>query len=261
LPTNVRIDTGVEQGDAVTPFYDPMVAKLIVHAPSRRAAAAQLAAACAQVEVWPVKTNAAFLARAAAHPEFVSGKVDTGFIETHLTRLVPEQAVPSEVFVAAASARLATFREPGTPWGAVSGFRLNAAPERQVEVQLGHERELVVLDKPESGALSCVRVGAETVVFARGEAYVFTEPQSRGSEAGALGDGSIRSPMPGKVLAVLVAEGAVVVKGQALVTVEAMKMEHTLTAPFEGTVADLAYKPGDQVSEGAVMLRITGEST
>jgi biotin carboxyl carrier protein len=96
-------------------------------------------------------------------------------------------------------------------------------------------------------------------VFARGEAFAFMEPQSVDSEADALADGAIRAPMPGRILAVLVAQGAVVTKGQALVTVEAMKMEHTLTAPFAGTVADLAHKVGDQVSEGAVLLKITGE--
>jgi 3-methylcrotonyl-CoA carboxylase alpha subunit len=258
MPAGIRIDTGVEQGATVTPFYDPMIAKLIVHAPSRRAAAAQLAAACAAVEVWPVKTNAAFLARAASHPDFVAGRIDTGFIEQHLAELVPAQEPPAEAFAAAARARLAEHCEGASPWGAANGFRLNADARLQVEVQTGTERRLVRLDGASStAALRSARVGADTVVFERGNAFAFSEPQSLAAAAGAASDGAIRAPMPGRIIAVQVADGAAVVKDQALVTIEAMKMEHTLRAPFDGLVAGLVHAVGVQVSEGDVLLRIT----
>ena len=259
LPAAIRVDTGVERGDAVTPYYDPMIAKLIVHAQSRPAAAAKLSAACAEVEVWPVKTNAAFLARAAAHPEFVAGRVDTGFIEKHLGELVPAADVPAAVFEAAAQARVAAYRKRASVWDAANGFRLNAEPKLQVEVQSGELRRFVSLVESAPGSLRTVRVGAETLVFDRGSAYAFSEPQSLAAAGGGAGDGAIRAPMPGKLIAVQVADGATVVKGQPLVTVEAMKMEHTLQAPFDGKVTGLAHKQGDQVSEGSVLLRITRE--
>jgi 3-methylcrotonyl-CoA carboxylase alpha subunit len=257
MPAGVRIDSGVEQGDAVSPFYDPMIAKLIVHAPSRRAAAAKLAAACAEVEVWPVKTNAAFLARAASHPEFVAAHIDTGFIERHIAQLVPTPETSDDVFVAAAHARLAAYRDPATAWGAANGLRLNAEPKLQVEVQTGTERRIVSLDDASSSRLRSTKVGSDTIVFERGQAFAFNEPQSLAADAGAAADGAIRAPMPGRIIAVQIAAGAAVVKGQALVTLEAMKMEHTLTAPFDGHAAELANKVGDQVSEGSVLLRIT----
>jgi 3-methylcrotonyl-CoA carboxylase alpha subunit len=257
MPAGIRVDTGVEQGGAVTPFYDPMIAKLIVHAPSRRAAAAKLAAACADVEVWPVKTNAAFLARAAAHPEFVAGHVDTGFIEKHSGQLVPPIETTAAVLASAARARLNAYRAPETPWGAPTGFRMNAAAKLQVEVQTGTERQIVVVEDMRGAVLRSANIGADTIVFERGQAFAFSEPQSLASNQGAAADGGIRAPMPGRVIAVQVTDGAKVAKGEALITIEAMKMEHTLTAPFDGVAAGLAHNVGDQVSEGTVMLRIT----
>ena len=266
MPSGIRIDTGVEQGAAVTAFYDPLIAKLIAHAPSRRAAAAQLAAACAAVEVWPVKTNAAFIARAASHPELVAGRIDTGFVEKHGAELVPPSVPSAEVFAAAARARLAEHSEPGTPWGTANGFRVNAEAELRIEVQAGTDRRIVALDQAIPTALRCVKVGAATVVFERGSAFGFSEPQSLAldreqgcacSSSAAASDGAVRAPMPGRIIALPSVEGAAVVQGQALVTIEAMKMEHTLGAPFAGLVAGLVCKVGDQVSEGDVLLRIT----
>jgi 3-methylcrotonyl-CoA carboxylase alpha subunit len=252
---DTRVDTGVEQGDAVTPFYDPMIAKLIVHGTSRRAAAAKLAAACSGVEIWPVKTNAAFLARAAAHREFVAGHVDTSFIERHQAELVPAPQLSAAALQAAARARVDAYRDDSV-WGTGAGFRLNAAPRREVEVQSGSERKLVELDAAKP-ALRSTRVHADTLVFERGQTYVFNEPQSLAAAGGGASDGAIRAPMPGKIIAVQVSSGASVTKGQPLITVEAMKMEHTLTAPFEGQVGDVTHKVGDQVSEGTALLHIT----
>jgi 3-methylcrotonyl-CoA carboxylase alpha subunit len=238
-----------------------MIAKLIVHAPSRHAAAARLSAACAEVEVWPIKTNAAFLARAASRPEFVAGHIDTGFIENHLTQLVPLQETPDAVFVAAAHARLDEYGGPRSVWSAGSGFRVNAATKSQVEVQTGSERRWVSLAAAGTPLLRSTKVGDQTIVFARGDAFTFGTPQSLAVSTGAATEGAIRAPMPGKIIALQIADGAAVVKGQPLVTMEAMKMEHTLTAPFDGFANDLALKLGDQVSEGTALLRITRKPT
>ncbi len=266
LPAGIRIDTGVEQGAAVTPFYDPMIAKLIVHAPTRQAAAAKLSAACAEVEVWPVKTNAAFLARAAAHPDFIAGTLDTGFIEARLEQLVPAASVSGEALSAAAQSRLDAYREAGSPWSSASpwnsanGVRLNADPRLEVEVQQGEQRQLVALNAvAATRTLATVRLDTQTIVFERGEAIAFTEPQTAAAGSSAMSDGAIRAPMPGRIIAVQVTDGATVVKGQPLVTMEAMKMEHTLTAPFDGKVASHSHAVGDQVSEGTLLLQISRE--
>ena len=259
LPADVRVDTGVEQGGAVTSFYDPMIAKLIVHAPQRRAAAMRLARACAGVEVWPVKTNAAFLARAVSHPEFVAGSVDTGFIDRHLVELLPPTEPSSAALQAAARARLDDYADPTSPWGGATGFRLNAPPNLQVEVQVDTERHLVPFDTLSEVPLGTAKVAGEGVLFDRGQAVAFGEPRSEGTADGPTADGALRAPMPGRIIAVPVGLEETVTKGQALVTMEAMKMEHTLSAPFDGHVAELACRTGDQVSEGALLLRIARE--
>jgi len=256
LPKGIRVDTGVEQGAAVTPFYDPMIAKLIVHADSRRQAAAKLAAACAEVEVWPVKTNAAFLARAALNPDYVAGHIDTGFIEAHIEQLVPAPQPSDAVLSAAARCRLDEYNAPATPWGAATGLRLNAESRVQVELQAGAERPIVEVVASSAPALSCVKVGDDYVVFERGSAFAFTGPQSL-SAGSSVSDGAIRAPMPGRIIAVQVADGVAVSKGQPLVVLEAMKMEHTLTAPFDGVVADLSLAVGSQVTEGSMLLQVT----
>ena len=104
LPNDIRVDSGVEEGGEITAHYDPLIAKLIVHAPDRTEAAAKLAKACGQIEVWPVKTNAGFLARAASHADFIAGRIDTGFIERHGAQLIPGIEPDATVLQAAAQA-------------------------------------------------------------------------------------------------------------------------------------------------------------
>ncbi|MET0285800.1 MAG: acetyl/propionyl/methylcrotonyl-CoA carboxylase subunit alpha [Polyangiales bacterium] len=251
LPASARIDTGVERGAVVTPYYDPMIAKLIVHAPSRRAAAAKLASACAQVEVWPIKTNAAFLARAAAHPDFVAARIDTGFIDAR-PELIPPAEPSDAAWSSAASARMPT---GDGVWSAAAGFRLNAPARIEVELQHGEARRRIF----PSRSLRTVQRGTDTIVFERGEAYTFSEPTWQPATESA-GEGSLRASMPGRIIAVLVREGEAVKKGQALVTMEAMKMEHTLSAPFDGFATELKHTVGDQIADGTVLLRIRQEA-
>ena len=253
LPDDVRVDSGVEEGAEVTTFYDPMIAKLIAHGPTRETAAARLAEACRSVEVWPVKTNAGFLARCLAHADFIAGEVDTGFIEARLDQLIPAGAPPTEVLQAAARARLARDQD-GSPWTTLAGFRLNAPAALRVRLQLCDD--VFTAEPAASGGLKTLTHGDWIVVFDAGEAYAFTDPQAVGLEEGSSSDGAIRAPMPGKVAAVQAVAGARVAKGAPLVTLEAMKMEHALVAPFDAVVADVMAAPGEQVSEGALLVRL-----
>lgn len=255
LPTGLRIDSGVEQGDEVTAHYDPMVAKLISHAPSRRQAATLLTDAMAGIEVWPVHTNAAFLARTLRHPEFLTGVVDTGFIGHHLADLLPPAEPGAQVLQAAAAALLPV--ETRDPWAAITGFRVNAEPSRQVSVEVAGRPYLLDLDPAQQRNASVVA----GVVFIDGGAWPVGP--CRADHAGGshgLADGSVMAPMPGNIIAVSVAEGDRVLRGQSLLVIEAMKMEQTLSAPFDGIVAELRASPGSQVAEGSLLVRIEGDT-
>ncbi len=250
---SVRIDAGVEQGSEVSPFYDPMIAKLIAFAPSRSEAAARLEAACRKVQVWPVKTNAAFLARCLADTEFIAGKVDTGFIDQRLEDLVGPGDPPGPVLAAAAAVRLAAEADR-SPWSGLPGFRLNAAAEVRVRLQYG-DTVLTTAPGPVDPE-SAMRMAGVIVVFADGEAYEFGDPRASVGEADQAEDGAVRSPMPGRIVAVHAKAGDPVAKGAALLTLEAMKMEHVMAAPFAGVLAEVGAAVGDQVQEGAVLARL-----
>jgi acetyl/propionyl-CoA carboxylase alpha subunit len=251
---DIRIDSAVEQGSDVTPYYDPMIAKLIGHAPNRTAAASRLAASCREAEIWPVKTNAAFLGNALAQPDFIAGDVDTGFIERHLAALIGTATASRQVLEAAAAARLAVHKIPA----ALIGFRLNAAPRVEVRLQQGGETHNVSLHPPlKPQTLAVAIYDNNTIVFEAGRAFTFTEVTAdAGAHGAAATDGAVRSPMPGHILSVAVAVGDVVAKGAPLLVMEAMKMEMTLTAPIAGTVTGLTAKAAERVAEGIVLLRL-----
>jgi len=252
-----RVETGVEEGDAISPFYDPMIAKLIARADSRDEAIGDLAAILDEAEVWPVRTNAGFLFNALTHPDFEAAKLDTGFIERNLTALLPA-AEPDETIQrsAAAVAILATEDEATLP--ALAGFRLNAAPRLSVALG-GHTVNLAGED--EIADVSGFADDHRVVVFAEGQAYEFALGSRGTGTTHGLHDGEIEAPMPGKVTAVEVSQGEKVAKGQRLLTLEAMKMEHSLSAPFDGTIAELAAKPGAQVTEGQLLVKVQAEPT
>jgi 3-methylcrotonyl-CoA carboxylase alpha subunit len=253
FPPGVRIDSGVEEDGEVTPFYDPMIAKLIVHAPSRAAAAAKLGDAAAGTQVWPVKTNAAFLARAARHPDFACGRIDTGFIERHLDALVPTPEPSTAVLSRAARAILPV--ASNDPWATLTGFRTNAAPDLRAEVSVGGQTHLVTLEAATPASIAVLDGGS--VLFLDGEAWPFARPRAADIVGGdALSDGAIVAPMPGRIVSVAVATGDVVTKGQRLLVLEAMKMEQGLVAPFDGLVAEVKAVEGAQVSEGTTLVRI-----
>ncbi|MCK0532550.1 acetyl/propionyl/methylcrotonyl-CoA carboxylase subunit alpha [Sphingobium agri] len=240
---NVRVDTGVEQGAEISPFYDPMIAKVIAHGATRDAARSALAQALDESAVWPLKTNAAFLVKALEHPDFVAARLDTGLIERAGEALMPP-ARPSEEALADAAASL-------TRGGDLTGFRLNAPVRREGMFLLDGEAVTITYDPCQGGE------GADDVLVAEGGQVWRLAPWRADGAAGAdAADGAILSPMPGRIIAVAVAAGESVTKGQKLLTLEAMKMEHSLVAPFDGTIAQLNASEGGQVSEGALLVKI-----
>jgi propionyl-CoA carboxylase alpha chain/3-methylcrotonyl-CoA carboxylase alpha subunit len=248
-----RIDSGVEKGGEISPFYDPMIAKQIVHAPTRAEAASQLALVCGGVEVWPVKTNAGFLARLVSEPDFLAGEVDTGFIEARLETLTAKP--PPSAFLLTEAASALAEPDDGTPWaaGPLAGFRLAAAPAPSL-IQEGERTYEAHVDPTLESAWTAHE--GEVVLFEGGEAYAFRRPYSAAEDAEHTGDGQVRAPMPGRIVLLPVEAGEKVAKGQTLVTLEAMKMEHAQAAPFAATVAEVLCKVGDQVTEGALLIRL-----
>jgi 3-methylcrotonyl-CoA carboxylase alpha subunit len=247
---DLRIDTGVEEGGAVSPFYDPMIAKLIAHGPNRGDAIATLLGGVDDTEVWPVRTNAGFLGLLLEHPQFQSGDVDTGLIGRHLETLV-HPAEPDAEELSEAAALLAG--SPGLgPWSGAVGFRLNAAPCAQARL-LDDSGNLHVVTLDEIEADQAAR---EVLTFNAGFARRYTLVRIEGGAHHSAHDGDILSPMPGKIIAVEASAGDTVTKGQKLLTLEAMKMEHTLTAPFDGVVTELSVVAGAQVQVEALLARI-----
>ena len=237
-----RIDTGVFEGAEVSPFYDPMIAKVIAHGESRDAARETLAAMLGDSAIWPVRTNAAFLLAALAHPEFAAGEVDTGLIGRDGEAMAADPA-PSDEGLSDAAMDM-------VPASIANGFRLNA-PSRQTARFLLDGAAVDVALKGEGTESP----EGEMLIAENGMVWQLT-PWRVGGGAAAAGDGTILSPMPGKIIAVEVAQGEVVTKGQKLLTLEAMKMEHTLTAPFDGVVAELNAEAGAQVQVEALLARI-----
>jgi len=270
----VRIDTGVEEGDAVTPYYDPMIAKMIAHGGSRDQALDRLADALELTVVIGPHSNAGFLAALVRAPEFRRGAFDTGFIDAHLAEL---GAVPQPLDKAAAAlgarewltreqTRIAAL-EPGSPWDAEDGFQLSG--ERRLELPLIAEGEGVIAHAVYGRAAVSVTVDGEQpagIAVADADA-IYVVHRGRQTRVGLrdvaldrAGDsdtgGVVRAPMHGKVLAVTVEKGERVHRGQRLAIIEAMKMEHALTAPNDGIVAEIAVAAGAQVDESAAVMRI-----
>ncbi len=230
-----------------------MIAKLIVHAPTRAMAVQCLAKAAGSVEAWPVKTNAAFLARAASDADFVAGRVDTGFIDRHGDRLLPPKDPSHAVLQAAARAMLSA--DAVDPWRALAGFRANAAPDRRIIVEVAGVSHVVAIEGPPPSA-RFADVGGQRIVFFHGEAWPFGAPTANRSGGEGVSTGVIVAPMPGRIVAVEISDGEKVWRGQKLLVLEAMKMEHAMTAPFDGVIAHLKTKVGAQVSDGDVLLSV-----
>ncbi|MBY0305035.1 MAG: ATP-grasp domain-containing protein [Sphingomonas sp.] len=276
LGMDFRVETGVEEGDEISPFYDPMIAKLITHADSRADAARYLSDIVDSALIWPVKTNAKFLVKLLKMQEFQSGEMTTALIGNHLdalTQVPPPSLSAIRVGAHALMFQHARYDRSGGPWTLdyafqngsqeLIGFRLNTAANRDITITDGTDTYTTPFEKWVNpvGVWSDGLPEGQLVKDANG-VYLFNFPRwSGGSGTGTTADGAILSPMPGRVTAVDVAAGDSVTKGQRLVTLEAMKMEHSLTAPFDGTVEELNATPGAQVSEGTVLVKVVREET
>jgi 3-methylcrotonyl-CoA carboxylase alpha subunit len=260
----VRIDTGVRQGDTISPYYDPMIAKLIVHGASRDQALAGLRAALVQYEVVGVGTNVEFLARLTTAPAFAGADLDTALIERERAHLFPPVSSPPEsAWLRAARASLTTAAGAG-PWGDVSGWRMNGARAvRIVSLRSGESQRSLAIEFDGSAPRGrIVRNGPDLHVFEDSAHHVFTLIDGYLPPAGAAEHhGGLTAPMPGRVLAVMVKAGEKVARGAPLVVMEAMKMEHTVKAPRDGFIDQVFCTVGEQVKEGTelLLLKDSGE--
>jgi 3-methylcrotonyl-CoA carboxylase alpha subunit len=243
-----RVDTGVLQGGEVSPFYDPMIAKLIAHGEGREQARERLHRMLGGTAAWPVKTNAAFLVKALDHPDFAAGEVDTGLIARG-GEAMAAQPIPSHEALTRAAMTLVR-DAVGQP-----GFRTNAAAARTARFLLDGSPVDVRLE----GAGS-QHPAPSAFVIEQGQAWRLTPWRKTGATGDTAASGAILAPMPGTVIAVEVAAGDIVKKGQKLLTLEAMKMEHTLVAPFDGVVAELHAVPGGLVQIEALLARIEADA-
>ncbi len=301
---NVRVDTGVEEGDEITPFYDPMIAKLIVWDETRDGALARMRKALADYRVAGLTTNIDFLSRLVACPAFAKADLDTGLIERQKDFLFPAaQPVPRDALLVATvgellweqhAAKLAAQHsgDPFSPWHARDGWRMNLSAARTisfmdgetlVDVQVRYrgerweialcgestvasgkklegDRFAVELDDRRLIA-SVVAVDDKRTVFLQGSTYSLLrdDPLHR-VDAGDSHGGGLTAPMPGKVVALLAQPGQKVDKGTPLLILEAMKMEHTITAPAAGTLKAFCYAAGEQVVDGAALVEFENES-
>ena len=258
LPQNVRVDSGVREGDAVTPFYDPMIAKVIAHDATREGAAAKLADALSHAEIAGVRTNNAFLIRALRNTAFVKGDVDTGFIDRHLNELVPHAEIGADVLQAAAQfVAHEHAKDSADPWNARDGFRLGGVSRQVVEFTAGGKRVTAALNGATASGADVMRLAnGDIAVMRGGETFTLKpfDPFEAAEQGGEAAD-RVVTPMPGKIIQVLVKAGDAVKRGQPLAMLEAMKMEHTLAAPSDATVESVNVAQGDQVTAETVVVQ------
>ena len=277
----IRVDAGIAAGGEVTPYYDPMIAKIIAGAPTRTDALERLALALDQARVVGPRTNAPFLAALLRTRAFRTGKFDTGFIENNLAVLVPARE-PDLAAAAAGVTRLLEHerdriaaRTVGdddqlpSPWDALDGFQLSGTrvlhrrilvDDEQMTAEVAYRPDgLTVTISGNSAApdAALVEAGDAVYVVRGGRQTVVRFAQSEVHDAGGPAGGVVTAPMHGKLLALLVAKGDPVRKGQRVAILEAMKMEHALLAPIDGVVAEVLADAGKQVAERATVLVIT----
>lgn len=285
-PENARVDSGVRTGDTITPFYDPMIAKIIAHGATRDEALNRLDAALNKTRIAGLVTNRQFLSALCNLEAFRTGDVDTGLIGREAAALFTAEPPSDIAFALAALGALDLLDTPqeGDPWTNLRGFRLWGEASRSVLLDHHGERRMVSftarggghfgfafgeleIRAHENGLVrfavdgrmrdaSVSRIRHDVTVQFEGRDTIFHHVQSLGAEEDASSESRILSPMPGRVALVSVVEGASVAKGDPLVTMEAMKMELSLTAPRDGKIASVTVVAGDQVSEGALLVEL-----
>jgi 3-methylcrotonyl-CoA carboxylase alpha subunit len=287
----LRFDDGVRQGDTISPFYDSMVAKLIVHGDTRDQALARLDTALAQTHIVGLTTNLQFLRYVLQSPSFAQANLDTGLIPREAAVLFNQERVGLALAAAADVAQTLLderVTQGADPFSKTDGWRSHGVFTRRFEFEFGGQHEQAGLTYLHDGAMSFTVGDAAGLlsfaateqgidlhfagqralvnVYRKGEvAHIHTAQGAtqiiaidlllHAGEAPAEG-GRLTAPMPGKVVSFAVKAGDAVKKGQALAVMDAMKMEHTIAAPMDGVVAELLYAPGDQVVEGAELLKL-----
>ncbi|AXA93345.1 acetyl/propionyl/methylcrotonyl-CoA carboxylase subunit alpha [Massilia sp. YMA4] len=296
-PAAVRVDSGVREGDAISPYYDPMIAKLIVWGADRKQALARMAQALAQYQIVGLAANIAFLKRLVESAAFANADLDTGLIERNKEALFPPaRSVPVAALALAAVALIEQEKDAsaaqsggnsGDPWGQALGWRMNTRFVRTLSFTDEHGKEYQPCFKylPHGWELTIKGIDVDVSLMARGAVELsiklgdtsvqgcvrrdgdafhvfvggghhtlhYNDPLAHAGEVESEG-GRLTAPMPGKVVAVLAKQGQDVKKGEPLVIMEAMKMEHTIAAPHDGTVDEVLYAVGDQVTDGAPLL-------
>ena len=297
MNADVRVDGGVRAGDAISPYYDPMIAKLIVRGADREQARARMLRALAATQIVGVHTNVAFLSRLMGDEAFAQADLDTGLIERRRETLLPAPTPATrEALLLATAAVLEQEKETGTqdPWAERDGWRVDGKYARTLSFQDAESTQDVVIemvagqltlavathratvevdsqatDSPYARSVtllmgngqlagSVVRQGTRIDVFVMGkcETLFLKDALASGGQAEADHAGSLTAPMPGKIIAIEVQVGDKVKRGQALLVMEAMKMEHTIVAGGDGVVENIYFGVGEQVAEGAVLISL-----
>jgi 3-methylcrotonyl-CoA carboxylase alpha subunit len=299
---SVRVDAGVRQGDAISPFYDSMVAKLIVHGADRAQALARMDAALAQTHIVGLKTNVQFLRQVVRSDSFARARLDTGLIAREAAQLFHQETVPLALAAGAWIAQVlhahacAVSALPGAwqdPWAATDAWQSHAPMRRVFDLQADGQACSALLTQSGHGGLQLQCAGLDAAfayaalpdgamevslngqrhtvhVYLLGtQVHVFTAQGARQLQAidrlahAAVAPaevGRLSAPMPGKLLSFSVKAGDTVRQGQVLAVMEAMKMEHLIVAPADACVEELLFTPGDQVTEGAELLRMRAQA-
>jgi len=291
---HVRVDTGVIEGDEVSVFYDPMIAKLIVWDETREAAINRMVQALEEYRIAGLKTNTRFLRHLADAAPFREQDLDTGFIEKHRELLFPASRLDQQFYLAIAAAFCLETAKVGStikgdqhsPFSAQNGWRLNSEYSRPMKLMLGEAmHELSILEKQGEYEITvdeasyrvsaeltddalnviinghrltvhCFQDGDNLTIFHEGEQFHCRQHRDTFTESEQAGDASLAAPMNGAIVAVLVEKGQEVKEGQTLVVMEAMKMEHSISAPHDGVVGEIFFAEGDLVDEGSELIAV-----
>ena len=290
---SVRVDAGVREGDAISPHYDSMIAKLIVWGADRGQALARLDAALAATQIVGLHSNVAFLRRVVNSPSFATADLDTALIERERERVLGQPSLPIVLAAAGVVAHALSEEaaaEGADPWSQRQGWRLHGGARRHFDIEHAGSRHSLALARLHDGCCVLelgerhwpfaaralgdgvhditlgerrlrltVHVQAGRVAVFAPEGSIVVQQIDAIAHAGEGAAGGLTAPMPGKVIAFLAKAGDVVTQGQALAVMEAMKMEHTISAPRDGVVAELLFAPGDQVGEGGELLRLAAQ--
>ena len=281
----VRIDTGVNQGDLISPFYDPMIAKVIVKGDNRHEALEKLGKTLEHTTILGLRNNTGFLKNLACHPNFINAEMDTGFIDANLESLLPATTTDTEaVAISAWMQGLIAKNSTTSPWQALTGWSLTGTErtdtvhliingtEKQVDIcwqgsRLSIDNDIQVDEIKTDGSClsltingekhtgSFISVGEKMFITTDGQHFEISaiDLMSR-DELGIAGSSIVKAPMPGKVIAIQVKDGDTVAVGDTLMVLEAMKMEHALGATLNGMIQSIDVEMGEQVEDGQVLI-------